>query len=57
MADLVRGFYIFAAFYSTNMNSSGDEEDTGPSVDAVEPEERIAARRLRITRRVDAARR
>ncbi|WAR16467.1 DRC1-like protein [Mya arenaria] len=39
------------------MSSSGEEEETGPTVDAVDPEERIAARRIRIQKRVEAARR
>ena len=39
------------------MSSSGEEEETGPSVDSNDPEERIAARRLRIKRRVEAAKR
>lgn len=39
------------------MSSSGEEEETGPSVDSNDPEERIAARRLRIARRVEAAKR
>ena len=40
------------------MNAPGDEEeDTGPSVDSTDPEERIAARRLRIQRRIEAAKR
>lgn len=34
-----------------------EEEDTGPSVDSTDPDERVAARRLRIARRVEAARR
>ena len=41
----------------TKMSSSGEEEETGPSVDANDPEERIAARRVRIHKRVEAARR
>lgn len=39
------------------MSSSGEEEDVGPSVDSNDPEERIAARRVRIQKRVEAARR
>ena len=39
------------------MSSSGEEEEVGPSVDSNDPEERIAARRLRIARRNEAARR
>ncbi|XP_028408430.1 dynein regulatory complex protein 1-like [Dendronephthya gigantea] len=40
------------------MSAQGDDgEDTGPSVDSTEPEERIAARRLRIQRRIEAAKR
>lgn len=40
------------------MNTQGDdEEDSGPSVDSVVVEERIAARRLRIQRRIEAAKR
>lgn len=38
-------------------NSSAEEEDTGPSVDSADQDERIAARRLRITRRVEIHRR
>merc|ERR1712226_993582 len=38
-------------------NSSAEEEDTGPSVDSADRDERIAARRLRITRRVEIHRR
>lgn len=42
----------------TKMNTQGDdEEDSGPSVDSVVVEERIAARRLRIQRRIEAAKR
>lgn len=40
------------------MSTQGDdEEDTGPSVDSTDPEERIAARRLRIQRRIETAKR
>lgn len=40
------------------MSAQGDDgEDTGPSVDSTEPEERIAARRLRIERRIETAKR
>ena len=39
------------------MSSSGEEEETGPSVDSADPEERIAARRLRIQRRLEAQKR
>lgn len=39
------------------MNSHEEEEDDGPSVDSEVAEERIAARRLRIQRRQEAARR
>ncbi|XP_076456963.1 dynein regulatory complex protein 1-like [Babylonia areolata] len=39
------------------MSSSSEEEEVGPSVDSNDPEERIAARRARITRRIDAAKR
>ena len=39
------------------MSSHDEEEDTGPSVDSTDPEERIAARRLRIAKRIEAARR
>ncbi|XP_041480770.1 dynein regulatory complex protein 1-like [Lytechinus variegatus] len=39
------------------MSSHEEEEDTGPSVDSTDPEERIAARRLRISKRIEAARR
>ncbi|XP_060564284.1 dynein regulatory complex protein 1-like [Ruditapes philippinarum] len=39
------------------MSSSGEEEEIGPSVDSNDPEERIAARRIRIQKRVEAARR
>ena len=39
------------------MNSHEEEEDDGPSVDSEIAEERIAARRLRIQRRLEAARR
>ena len=35
------------------MSSSGEEEEAGPSVDSNDPEERIAARRLRIQRRLE----
>ena len=38
-------------------NNGGDEEETGPSVDAADPEERIAARRLRIKKRLETQRR
>ncbi|ESP00268.1 hypothetical protein LOTGIDRAFT_141102, partial [Lottia gigantea] len=39
------------------MSSSGEEEEVGPSVDSNDKEERIAARRLRIQRRIEAAKR
>lgn len=39
------------------MNSHEEEEDEGPSVDSAIAEERIAARRLRIQRRLEAAKR
>lgn len=39
------------------MSSHDEEEDEGPSVDSLVAEERIAARRLRIQRRLEAARR
>lgn len=39
------------------MNSHEDEEDEGPSVDSAIAEERIAARRIRIQRRLEAAKR
>ncbi|KAJ8321909.1 hypothetical protein KUTeg_000380 [Tegillarca granosa] len=39
------------------MSSSGEEEDVGPSVDSENPEERIAARRMRIQRRIEAQKR
>ena len=40
------------------MSAQGeDEEDTGPSVDSSDLEERIAALRLRIQRRIEAAKR
>ncbi|XP_071803917.1 dynein regulatory complex protein 1-like [Asterias amurensis] len=39
------------------MNGHDEEEDTGPSVDSTDPEERIAARRIRISKRVEMARR
>ena len=38
------------------MSSSSEEEDVGPSVDSNDIEERIAARRIRIAKRVEAAR-
>ena len=39
------------------MSSSGEEEEAGPSVDSLDPEERIAARRIRIQKRIEAAKR
>jgi len=39
------------------MSSSGEEEEVGPSVDSNDPEERIAARRGRIDRRIEAIKR
>lgn len=39
------------------MNPHDDEEEEGPSVDSAVAEERIAARRIRIQRRKEAARR
>ncbi|XP_074656888.1 dynein regulatory complex protein 1-like [Tubulanus polymorphus] len=39
------------------MSSSGEEEETGPSVDSNDPEERIAARRGRIAKRSELERR
>ncbi|GFO13898.1 dynein regulatory complex protein 1-like [Plakobranchus ocellatus] len=38
------------------MSSSNEEEDVGPSVDSTDMEERIAARRIRIAKRAEAAR-
>ena len=39
------------------MSSSGEEEEVGPNVDADDADTRIAARRIRIQKRVEAARR
>jgi dynein regulatory complex protein 1 len=39
------------------MSSGGEEEDVGPSVDSIDQEERIAARRLRIQKRLEVLRR
>ncbi|XP_055954259.1 dynein regulatory complex protein 1 [Patella vulgata] len=39
------------------MSSSGEEEEVGPSVDSNDKEERIAARRLRINKRIEALKR
>ena len=39
------------------MSSHEDDEEEGPSVDSSNAEERIAARRIRIQRRLEAARR
>ncbi|KAM7433200.1 DNA replication checkpoint protein Drc1 [Porites harrisoni] len=39
------------------MNPHEEEEDEGPSVDSAIAEERIAARRIRIQRRLEAAKR
>ena len=39
------------------MNSHEDDEEEGPSVDSAVAEERIAARRIRIQRRLEAAKR
>jgi hypothetical protein len=39
------------------MSSNGDEDNDGPSVESENPEERIAARRTRITRRIEAVKR
>lgn len=39
------------------MSSHEDDEEEGPSVDSAIAEERIAARRIRIQRRKEAARR
>jgi len=36
------------------MDTQGDEEPAGPSVDSEDPEERILARRLRIQKRQEA---
>ena len=44
-------------YYLKKMNSHEDEEDEGPSVDSAVAEERIAARRIRIHRRLEAAKR
>ncbi len=40
-----------------NMSSSPEEEEVGPSIDSADPEERIAARRLRIQKRIEAQKR
>ncbi|XP_019619158.1 PREDICTED: dynein regulatory complex protein 1-like [Branchiostoma belcheri] len=39
------------------MSTNGDEEETGPSTDSADPQERVEARRLRIARRVEARKR
>ena len=39
------------------MSASAEDEEIGPSIDAVDPEERIAARRLRIAKRLEQLRR
>ena len=39
------------------MSSGGEEEDSGPSIESTDPEERIAARRLRIQKRLEAQKR
>jgi len=39
------------------MNSHEEDEEEGPSVDSTVAEERIAARRIRIQRRLEAAKR
>jgi len=52
--NLIEFFFIFNA---GKMSSHDEEEDEGPSVDSLVAEERIAARRLRIQRRLEAARR
>ena len=39
------------------MNSHEEDEEQGPSVDSAVAEERIAARRIRIERRLEAAKR
>ena len=44
-------------FQREKMSSSGEEEEVGPSVESNNPEERIAARRIRIQRRIEAAKR
>ena len=44
-------------FIIKNMNPHEEEEDEGPSVDSAIAEERIAARRIRIQRRLEAAKR
>lgn len=39
------------------MNSEAEEEETGPTVDSADQDERIAARRIRIQKRIEAQRR
>lgn len=39
------------------MSSSAEEEDSGPSVDSNNPEERVAARRNRIQHRIEVLKR
>lgn len=39
------------------MSSSGEEDETGPNVDSLDPDERIHARRERIKRRIEATKR
>ncbi|KAK2171357.1 hypothetical protein NP493_1066g02024 [Ridgeia piscesae] len=39
------------------MSASAEDEEIGPSIDSADPEERIAARRLRITKRLEQLRR
>ena len=39
------------------MSASAEDEEIGPSIDSADPEERIAARRLRIGKRLEQLRR
>jgi len=39
------------------LSAADDEEDNGPSVESINPEERIQARRLRIQKRIELQKR
>jgi hypothetical protein len=50
-------FEQFLSNQIETMSSSGEEDETGPNVDSLDPDERIHARRERIKRRIEATKR
>ena len=46
-----------SSYRIVSMSTSAEDDEIGPSIDAIDPEERIAARRLRIGKRLEQLRR